>query len=86
MFKGFTNTRYKNPWFWIGVVGVVFTATGINPQELTNWNIVINKVLELVNNPFMLGSAVIAVLGVFVDPTTKGFVDVESKFNFRGEE
>lgn len=67
--------RMKNPWFWVGLVGVVLTAMGIHPEMLTSWGLVWQAMKELVHNPFMLGSVVVAVMGVFVDPTTAGMGD-----------
>ncbi len=71
------NNRYKNPWFWIGLIGVVLTAMGVNPEMFTSWGVVWQTLKELVSNPFMLGSVAMAVLGVFVEPTTKGLRDGE---------
>lgn len=71
------NNRYKNPWFWIGLIGVVLTAMGVNPEMFTSWGVVWQTLKELVANPFMLGSVAMAVLGVFVEPTTKGLRDGE---------
>lgn len=71
------NNRYKNPWFWIGLVGVILTAMGVNPEMFTSWGVVWQTLKELVSNPFMLGSVAMAVLGVFVEPTTKGLRDGE---------
>ena len=67
--------RMKNPWFWVGLIGVILTAMGISPEMLTSWEAVWQAIVELVSNPFMLGSVAVAVLGVFVDPTTKGVSD-----------
>lgn len=67
--------RMKNPWFWVGLLGVVLTAMGVSPEMLTSWGLVGQAAKDLVSNPFMLGSVVIAVLGVFVDPTTAGVGD-----------
>lgn len=67
--------RMKNPWFWVGLVGVVLAAMGVSPEMLTSWGAVADAVLELVSNPFMLASVFMAVLGVFVDPTTSGISD-----------
>lgn len=69
------NNRYKNPWFWIGLLGVILTAMGVNPEMFTSWAVVWQTLKELVSNPFMLGSVAMAVLGVFVEPTTKGLRD-----------
>lgn len=71
------NNRYKNPWFWIGLLGVILTAMGVNPEMFTSWAVVWQALKELVSNPFMLGSVAMAVLGVFVEPTTKGLRDGE---------
>lgn len=67
--------RMKNPWFWVGLVGVVLAAMGVSPEMLTSWGAVADAALELIANPFMLASVFMAVLGVFVDPTTSGISD-----------
>ncbi len=33
------NTRFKNVGFWIGIVGIVLTAAGIDPASITSWDI-----------------------------------------------
>ncbi len=67
--------RFKNPWFWVGLVGVVLTATGMDPEMFTSWGALCDAVLDVLKNPFLLGTAALAVLGVFVEPTTKGLKD-----------
>ena len=67
--------RFKNPYFWIGLLGVVFTAMGVSPETFTSWAVVKEQLLGLVGNPFMLGSVAVAIIGVFVNPTTKGLGD-----------
>lgn len=67
--------RFKNPWFWIGVGGVLLTALGISPEMLTSWDALRQAIMDVMGNPFLLGSAAIALLGQFVDPTTAGFGD-----------
>lgn len=69
------KVRIKNPWFWIGLIGVILTAMGVSPEMLTSWDILWNNLVELVKNPFLIGSVIIAILGVFVDPTTAGVGD-----------
>ena len=69
------KVRIKNPWFWVGVVGILLTAMGVSPEMLTSWSAVWEAVVNLFTNPFLLGSAFIAILGVFVDPTTAGVGD-----------
>lgn len=69
------NERLKNPWFWIGLVGVIFTAMGVSPEMFTSWEVVNQQFMELIKNPYMLGSVILAILGVFVDPSTSGLSD-----------
>ena len=67
--------RFKNPWFWVGIGGVILTATGMEPSMFTSWDALSGAVLDVLKNPFLLGTAALAVLGVFVEPTTKGLAD-----------
>lgn len=75
--------RAKNPWFWIGLVGVVLTAMGISPETLTSWGAVIEAVKGLVTNPFLLGSVIVAILGVLNDPTTAGLGDTNQAMGYK---
>lgn len=76
------KVRLKNPWFWVGLVGVILSAMGISAETLTSWGAVGKAVLDLVTNPFMLGSVAVAVLGVFVDPTTEGVKDSKQAMTY----
>lgn len=69
------NDRYKNPYFWFGLLGVILSAMGVSPEMFTSWDLVMQQATALVSNPFMIGSVVLAVTGVFVNPTTKGLKD-----------
>lgn len=67
--------RLKNPYFVIGLAGVIFSAAGIDFESLTNWSILWHNILNILGNPFLLASVIVAIIGVFVDPSTKGFKD-----------
>ena len=67
--------RFKNPWFWVGLLGVILTATGMNPEMFTSWGALWDAIMDVLRNPFLLGTAFLAVLGVFVEPTTRGLTD-----------
>lgn len=69
------TNRLKNIWFWIGLLGVILSAMGVSADMFTSWTVVKEQFLILINNPYMLFSVLIAVIGVFVDPTTKGLKD-----------
>ncbi len=69
------KVRMKNPWFWVSLGGIILTAMGVSADMFTSWGAVIDQAKALVSNPFMLVSVALAVLGVFVDPTTAGVSD-----------
>lgn len=71
----FDTTRFRNPWFWVGIVGVILTATGMEPEMFTSWDILFSSIKDVLGNPFLIGSTILAVLGIFVDPTTDGLTD-----------
>ena len=75
--------RVKNPWFWVGIVGVVLSAMGVSPEMFDSWGAVWDALVNLVSNPFMLGSVVLAVMGVFVDPTTAGIGDSQRALTYK---
>ena len=75
--------RFKNPWFWVGLGGVILSAMGVSPEMFTNWGAVWEAVVNLFSNPFMLFSVVLAVLGVFVDPTTAGICDSKRALSYK---
>ena len=69
------KVRIRQPYFWVGLLGIVLTAMGVNAESLTSWQAVYDAFVNLISNPFMLGSVFMAILGVFVDPTTSGMTD-----------
>ena len=75
--------RFKNPWFWVGLGGVILSAMGVSPEMFTSWGAVWEAVVNLIGNPFMLVSVVLAVLGVFVGPTTAGISDSQRAMSYK---
>ena len=75
--------RFKNPWFWVGLCGTILTAMGVSPEMFTSWDAVWEAVVNMVSNPYMLVSVVLAVLGVFVDPTTSGISDSKRALSYK---
>ncbi len=67
--------RYKNPWFWVGIGGIVLTSLQVEASTLTTWASVGELFIKTVSNPFLLGTTAMAVLGVFINPTSKGLGD-----------
>ena len=75
--------RFKNPWFWVGLCGTILAAMGVSPEMFTSWGAVWVAVVILFGYPFMLVSVVLAVLGVFVDPTTAGISDSKRAMSYK---
>ena len=75
--------RFKNPWFWVGLCGTILAAMGVNPEMFTSWGAVWEAVVNLFSNPFQIGCVVLAVLGVFVDPTTSGISDSKRALSYK---
>ena len=69
--------KMKNPYFYIGIIGVVFSSAGIDMTLLTDWNLFFNALLDIVKNPMTLVSVILALIGVYNDNSTKGL----DKFN-----
>lgn len=67
-----SNPRFKNVYFWTGLVGVFLLAGDIDPQTLITWDLVGKAIVTMVKNPVAVCSAIMAVIGVFVNSTTKG--------------
>lgn len=75
--------RFQNPWFWVGLLGTILAAMGVSPEMFTSWPLVWDAVIGLFSNPFQLGCVVAAIIGVFVDPTTKGIGDSKRALSYK---
>lgn len=67
--------RSKNIFFWLGIVGVIFSAAGVDIQTITSWTILFDALKDIAINPIKLMGVVAAVAGIFVDTSTPGFKD-----------
>lgn len=62
-------------YFWLGLIGIICNAANVDFNTLTSWKLLFQSILSILNNPVAVMSVTMAVLGVFVDPTTKGLKD-----------
>lgn len=76
------KVRVKNPYFWVGLLGVILSAMGVSADMFTSWDIVIEQTKALISNPFMIGSVIMAVLGTLIDPTTAGVADSQRALEY----
>lgn len=69
------KNRVKNPYFWLGLGGVIFSAAGVDFKTLTSWNLLANALLDILANPVAVVAVIAALLGVCIDPSSKGLKD-----------
>lgn len=69
------KNRIKNPYFWLGLGGIIFSSAGVDFKTLTSWNLLGDALLSILANPVAVVAAAAAIIGVFVDPSTKGLKD-----------
>ena len=66
------NPKFKNPWFWLGLISIIFGSAGVDMNTLTSWNALGQAVLGILQNPVAVMAVVGGILGVFNDNGTKG--------------
>lgn len=76
------KVRFKNPYFWVGLIATVLAAVGVSPECFVSWPILWEKTLELLGNPFAVGSMIVAIVGYVNDPTTKGIGDSKQALTY----
>lgn len=67
--------RFKNPYFWIGLIGLFFATLQVDVQTLTSWSLLSVELENFINNPFLIFSFIVALIGYINNPTTKGLKD-----------
>ena len=66
------NNKFKNPYFWLSCVALIFSSSGIDFNELTNWKLLSEALLNIISNPVSVISVITAFLGIWNDNSTKG--------------
>ena len=77
------KVRLKNPYFWFGLVAIILTAVGAEPEIFTSWEILVTQIKDLLSNPFALGCVVAAIVGYVNDPTTSGITDSQQALGYQ---
>lgn len=66
------NAKFKNPYFWLSVLALIFSASGIDFNTLTSWELFGNALLNIVSNPVSVVAVITALLGIWNDNSTRG--------------
>ena len=77
------RVRFRNPYFWIGLIGILLMSIGVETSMLTSWELVFDNIVELIKNPFMIGSTFVALWGYIQDFTTEGIGDTDLAMTYR---
>ena len=68
----FKNSKFKNPYFWLSMFALVFSASGVEFNELTSWALLGEALVDILNNPVSIISVITAMLGIWNDNSTQG--------------
>ena len=71
--------KFKNPYFWLSILALIFSASGIEFSTLTSWQLFGKALIDIVNNPVSIVSVVTAFLGIWNDNSTTGMDKIKNK-------
>lgn len=66
------NDKFKNPYFWLSMFGLIFSAAGVDFNQLTSWSLLAQALLGILQNPVNIVAIITAFLGIWNDNSTKG--------------
>ena len=66
------NEKFKNPYFWLSVFALIFSAAGIDFNQLTSWQLLGQAMFGIIQNPVSIIAIITAFLGIWNDNSTKG--------------
>ena len=73
------NPKFKNPWFWLGLVSIIFGSAGVDMNTLTSWNALGQAVLGILQNPVAVMAVIGGILGVLKDNSVSGLDKIKKK-------
>lgn len=81
--KDFLNRhpKLKNPYFWLSAVALIFSASGVDFNQLTSWSLLVKALLDILNNPVCIVAVITAFLGIWNDNSTKGLDGINKNKN-----
>lgn len=64
--------KFKNPYFWLSTIALIFSASGIDFNTLTSWQLMGQALISIISNPVAVVAVITAFLGIWNDNSTKG--------------
>ena len=68
----FKNSKFRNPYFYLSLVALIFSASGVDFNQLTSWALLGQALVGILNNPVSIVAVITAFLGIWNDNGTKG--------------
>ena len=80
MKKFFDNhPKFKNAYCWLSAIALIFSASGVDFNQLTSWSLLVKALLDILDNPVCVVAVITAFLGIWNDNSTKGLDGVNKK-------
>ena len=61
------NPKLRNTYFYISVIGLIFSAAGVDFNSLTTWHLLAKALLDIFNNPVSTLAVITALTGIWMD-------------------
>nr|DAG31181.1 MAG TPA: holin [Caudoviricetes sp.] len=74
-----SHPKLRNPYFYLSVVALIFSASGVDFNQLTSWQLLGQALLSIVDNPVSVVAIITAFLGIWNDNSTPGLDGIEHK-------
>lgn len=74
-----SNSKFRNPYFWLSMFALIFSASGIEFNTLTSWQLLGEAFIRILDNPVSVVSVITAMLGIWNDNSTKGMDKFKNK-------
>lgn len=75
----FSNVKFRNPYFWLSVFALIFSASGVDFNQLTSWTLLGEALIGILSNPVAIVSIITAFLGIWNDNSTQGLDKIKQK-------
>lgn len=75
----FNNPKVRNPYLWLSVFALIFSAAGIDFNTLTSWQLLGEALFSIIANPVSIVAVITAMLGIWNDNSTVGMDKIKAK-------
>ncbi|WP_438832343.1 phage holin [Streptococcus pluranimalium] len=68
--------------FLLAIFVPILTYFGLEAQDLTTWQAVLELLVKAISNPYVVGFTVVNIINVLPDPTTTGLSDSDQALDY----